>query len=161
MPKQPKSLQFSLSILLVSLTTSRLFAQDVAPNDAVKAVTVQALMAERADWEKRDTSATVPLVFTLGGIAVGGIGLAWAQSQSENLDKSKMTPGIVVTVLGGLTLCTGLVLFATRTREEEKQAHVREIDDRLKRFGVQLSFSPWVIPAAHASSGGVDFQLRF
>jgi hypothetical protein len=121
---------------------------------------VMALMAERAEWQSRDTSAEVSAVLSISGAAVGlsGLALWFAFRDADNdSDKDKRTAGIVVAASGGVFLGAGILASFFYTSPRRKEQELRRIDDKLSELGVELALVPWLDlhPATGEAGGGL------
>jgi hypothetical protein len=147
-------------------------------SEAVRAATVQGLMAERADWRSRSTSIAAPLVTTSIAVVALGVGFIFQvlyQNSGSAIcgtsgckfnpkDTGLNTGSIAALIGGGALLGTSMVLWLVRTSESEQQEELQRIDERLRFLGVQASLAPWLLlPAKQSggSSGGVRLSLRF
>jgi len=139
-------------------------AANLPSSELVKAAAVHQLLAERAFWNARDTSALLPVTFTSLTVIAFGSALALAVDAANNRshDGSK-TAGIGCAVGGAISLLTSIYLWSARTSPDRRTDELRRIDGELGAMGFQATLLPWIAPIdrLQAMQGGVDWSIRF
>jgi hypothetical protein len=159
-----------------AVPVSRHTAPPVHITDGAQVAVIQGLMAERADWQSRDTGLAVPIIFTIAGAGLIGLGVGLhslyehpgGYSSSDgweeySKDSTFNVLSIVSLISGAVTLTAAGVFWALRTSDSRQEQELQRIDNQLMLYGVHASVSPWFVPPTTqgaGASGGMTFTLK-
>jgi hypothetical protein len=145
--------------------------QEPQLSEASKAVAIQSLLGERADWQSKDTGIAGPLVLTAvgAGVLIGSLGLQVAYQESGYYysaddnhpgDGALNTASIALGIGGGVVTAGAILWWAMRTTQARQERELQRIDQQLQGLGISAKVTPWFAPSAKQVAGGLSLTLR-